>query len=106
MADFVRNVGEQVWITENLMRGQGWRDALLHRAFTAVFRASHHFGMPGWPGVVDAALERLAALDRQSAIRAWRRVRDELRHGSHSGHGPSAAGPPDREQAEGEPDGS
>ncbi|MGW5353740.1 hypothetical protein ACWERV_24900 [Streptomyces sp. NPDC004031] len=67
VADFVRNVEEQVWITENLMRRQGWRDALLHRAFTAVFKASHHFGMPGWPGVVDAALERLAALDRQSA---------------------------------------
>ncbi|MGW5353741.1 hypothetical protein ACWERV_24905 [Streptomyces sp. NPDC004031] len=39
-------------------------------------------------------------------IRAWRRVRDELRHGSHSSHGPSAAGPPDRERTEGEPDGS
>ncbi|GHF42846.1 hypothetical protein GCM10018790_20880 [Kitasatospora xanthocidica] len=67
VADFVRNIGEQVWITEELMRRQGWRDALLHRAFTAAFKATHHFGMPGWPAVVDAAMTRLASLDRLSA---------------------------------------
>ncbi|MFD4654254.1 hypothetical protein ACFWP2_01365 [Kitasatospora sp. NPDC058444] len=67
VADFIRNIEEQVWITEELMRRQGWRDALLHRAFTAVFKATHHFGMPGWPTVVDAAMKRLASLDRLSA---------------------------------------
>ncbi|MFF7988543.1 hypothetical protein ACFZDG_01975 [Kitasatospora xanthocidica] len=67
VADFVRNIEEQVWITEELMRRQGWRDALLHRAFTAVFKATHHFGMPGWPAVVDAAMKRFASLDRLSA---------------------------------------
>ncbi|MFJ1702184.1 hypothetical protein [Kitasatospora sp. NPDC088346] len=67
VADFVRNIEEQVGITEELMRRQGWHDAVLHRAFTAVFKATHHFGMPGWPGIVDAAMKRLASLDRMSA---------------------------------------
>ncbi|MFF8692026.1 hypothetical protein ACF08W_07455 [Streptomyces sp. NPDC015144] len=67
VADFVQNVEEQVGITEELMRRQGWRDALLHRAFTAAFQAADHFGMPGWPGVVDATMKRLASLDRRSA---------------------------------------
>ncbi|MGW1429495.1 hypothetical protein ACWD6K_12865 [Streptomyces sp. NPDC002431] len=67
VADFVQNVEEQVGITEELMRRQGWRDALLHRAFTAAFQAADHFGMPGWPGVVDDTMKRLASLDRRSA---------------------------------------
>jgi hypothetical protein len=67
VTEFVRNIEEQVWITKELMRRQGWRDALLHRAFTAVFKATDHFGMPGWPTTVDAAMKRLASLDRQSA---------------------------------------
>ncbi|MER8043164.1 hypothetical protein [Streptomyces sp. NPDC094032] len=67
VADFVRDVEQQVWITGEVMRRQGWRTALLHRAFTAVFRSAHGFGMPGWPAVVDAAMQRLASLDRTSA---------------------------------------
>ncbi|MER5865509.1 hypothetical protein [Kitasatospora sp. NPDC002040] len=67
VVDFVRTVEEQVWITEELMRRQGWQDALLHRAFTAVFKATHHFGMPGWPAIVATAMERLSSLDRLSA---------------------------------------
>lgn len=67
VTDFVRNVEQQVWTTQELMRRQGWRDALLHRAVTGVFKATDHFGMPGWPAIVDAAIKRLASLDRQSA---------------------------------------
>ncbi|WP_259316568.1 hypothetical protein [Kitasatospora xanthocidica] len=67
VADFVRNIEGQVWITEEVMRRQGWRDALVHRAFTAVFKATHHFGMPGWSAVVDSAMKRFTSLDRVSA---------------------------------------
>ncbi|MGW2046877.1 hypothetical protein ACWCPF_17085 [Streptomyces sp. NPDC001858] len=49
------------------MREQGWRAALLHRALTAALRAPHHFGLPGWPGAVRTAMQRLAALDRSDA---------------------------------------
>ncbi|CAG7631338.1 hypothetical protein SBRY_20763 [Actinacidiphila bryophytorum] len=46
-----------VWTTQELMRRQGWRVALLHRAATGVFKATDHFGMPGWPTIVDAAIK-------------------------------------------------
>ncbi|MEU3494972.1 hypothetical protein ABZ747_15935 [Kitasatospora cineracea] len=66
VADLVEHIDQQVWITQELMRRQGWRNALLHRAFTAVFKASHHFGMPGWPALVNTTMERLAAMDRSA----------------------------------------
>ncbi|MFD8851155.1 hypothetical protein [Streptomyces sp. NPDC059604] len=66
VSDFVRHIDEQAYMTKELMRRQGWRNALLHRAFTAVLKDTHHFGMPDWPAVVDAAMEHLASLDRSS----------------------------------------
>ncbi|WP_030751528.1 hypothetical protein [Streptomyces griseus] len=68
--EFVEHVGNRVWFTTEVMREQGWRTALLHRAVTAAVRAPEHFGMPAWPAVVAAAMPRLAALDRSQAPRA------------------------------------
>ncbi|KOG08496.1 MULTISPECIES: hypothetical protein [Streptomyces] len=67
VSEFVRNVEREVWVTEELVRRQGWRDALLHRALSASSMAAHRFGMPGWPAAVSASMERLASLDRQAA---------------------------------------
>ncbi|WP_328913040.1 MULTISPECIES: hypothetical protein [unclassified Streptomyces] len=68
--EFVQHVDDRVWYTSELMREHGWQHALLYRATSAVFKASTHFGMPGWPTVVAAAMERLTALDRSSAPEA------------------------------------
>ncbi|KOG85384.1 hypothetical protein ADK38_37010 [Streptomyces varsoviensis] len=61
VAEFVQHVDDRVWFTAEVMREQGWRAGLLHRAASAVFKAPHHFGMPGWPETVASAMERLAA---------------------------------------------
>ena len=66
-AEFVQHVDDQVWFTAEVMREQGWHAGLLHRAVSAVFKAPTHFGMPGWPGAVASAMERLALLDRSGA---------------------------------------
>ncbi|MET9597277.1 hypothetical protein [Streptomyces sp. NPDC006459] len=66
-AEFVQHVDDRVWFTAEVMREQGWRAGLLHRAASAGFKAPAHFGMPGWPGVVAVAMERLALLDRSDA---------------------------------------
>ncbi|WP_327182636.1 hypothetical protein [Streptomyces sp. NBC_01334] len=70
--EFVQHVDSRVWFTAEVMKHQGWYAALLHRACSAVFKAATHFGMPGWPDAVAAAMERLAALDRASAPEALR----------------------------------
>ncbi|MFE2530006.1 hypothetical protein ACFXEL_37925 [Streptomyces sp. NPDC059382] len=64
---FVRHVDNRVWYTSKLMREQGWRVGVLHRAASAAFVASGHFGMPGWSGVVTSVMERIAVLDRSDA---------------------------------------
>ncbi|MFD5429560.1 hypothetical protein [Streptomyces sp. NPDC127084] len=69
-AEFVQHVDDRVWFTAELMREQGWRAGLLHRAASAAFKAPTHFGMPGWPSAVASAMERLALLDRSSAPKA------------------------------------
>ncbi|WP_254666990.1 hypothetical protein [Streptomyces sp. WMMB 714] len=66
-AEFVQHVDDRVWFTAELMREQGWRVGLLHRAASAVVKAPTHFGMPGWPGAVASTMERLALLDRSGA---------------------------------------
>ncbi|CAM5394088.1 hypothetical protein [Streptomyces avidinii] len=66
-AEFVQHVDDRVRFTAEVMREQGWRAGVLHRAASAVFKAPAHFGMPGWPGVVASAMERLALLDRSDA---------------------------------------
>ncbi|MEU7179661.1 MULTISPECIES: hypothetical protein [Streptomyces] len=70
VAEFVQHVDDRVWFTAEMMREQGWRAGLLHRAASAAFNAPTHFGMPGWPGAVASAMERLAALDRSGAPEA------------------------------------
>jgi len=67
VAEFVQHVDDRVWFTAGVMREQGWRAGLLHRATSAALKASTHFGMPGWPGAVASAMERLAVLDRSGA---------------------------------------
>ncbi|MFF9053481.1 hypothetical protein ACF09Z_20320 [Streptomyces erythrochromogenes] len=67
VAEFVRHVDDRVWFTEEVIRVQGWRAGLLHRAMSAAFGAPCHFGMPGWPDVVARAVERLGVLDRSEA---------------------------------------
>ncbi|MCQ8773415.1 hypothetical protein [Streptomyces telluris] len=67
MAEFVRHVDDRAWFTAEVMREQGWRAALLHRAASAAFKAPTHFGMPGWPDAVASAMERLSVLDRSGA---------------------------------------
>jgi hypothetical protein len=68
VGEFVRHVSDRVWFTAEVMRSQGWRAALLHRAGAAVLdEASCRFGMPRWPSVVASTMERLAALDRSEA---------------------------------------
>lgn len=67
VAEFVQNIDDQVWLTAEVMREQGWRAALLHRAASAVCKAPTHFGMPGWTETVASAMECLAVLDRSSA---------------------------------------
>ncbi|CAL9319111.1 hypothetical protein [Streptomyces sp. SudanB52_2052] len=68
--EFVRHVDDRVWFTSKVLREQGWRAALLHRAASAVFKNSGHFGMPGWPAAVASAMEHLRALDRSDAPEA------------------------------------
>ncbi|MFE9697903.1 hypothetical protein [Streptomyces sp. NPDC006270] len=68
--EFVQHVDDRVWFTSEVMREQGWRAGLLHRATSAAFKAPAHFGMPGWPGAVASAMERLALLDRSEAPEA------------------------------------
>ncbi|MGW3283248.1 hypothetical protein ACWDR3_01220 [Streptomyces sp. NPDC001002] len=68
--EFVENLDNRVWYTTEMMRERGWREGVLHRALSAASRGSDQFGMPGWPAAVDAAVERLAALDRSSAPEA------------------------------------
>ncbi|MFD6590319.1 hypothetical protein ACFWED_25945 [Streptomyces anulatus] len=70
VAEFVQHVDDRVWFTAEVMREQGWRAGLLHRATSAAFKAPTHFGMPGWPGAVASAMERLAVLDRSGAPEA------------------------------------
>lgn len=60
LTEFVRHVDDRVWFTAEVMRAQGWRAALLHRAASAAFKASAHFGMPTWPSVVARVTARLA----------------------------------------------
>ncbi|MFI1381218.1 hypothetical protein [Embleya sp. NPDC020886] len=69
-AEFVRHIDDRVWFTAEMMRKQGWRAGLLHRAMSAAFTASTHFGMPGWSAAVTSAMERLAAADRSDAPEA------------------------------------
>ncbi|MFF5972453.1 hypothetical protein ACFY7C_13145 [Streptomyces sp. NPDC012769] len=64
LGEFVRHVDSRVWFTGEVMRAQGWRGALLHRAASAAVKAPAHFGMPAWPSVVDAVVARLAGTDR------------------------------------------
>ncbi|MEU7579220.1 hypothetical protein AB0B50_16650 [Streptomyces sp. NPDC041068] len=68
--EFVQHVDDRVWFTAEVMREQGWRAGLLHRATSAVVKAPTHFGMPGWPSAVTSAMERLAVLDRSGAPEA------------------------------------
>ncbi|MFE4537816.1 hypothetical protein ACFRKB_22465 [Streptomyces scopuliridis] len=68
--EFIQHVDDRVWFTSEVMREQGWRAGLLHRATSAAFKAPAHFGMPGWPGAVASAMERLAVLDRSGAPEA------------------------------------
>ncbi|MFF2213021.1 hypothetical protein [Streptomyces antibioticus] len=70
VAEFVQHVDDRVWFTAEVMREQGWRAGLLHRATSAAFKTPTHFGMPSWSGVVATAMERLAALDRSDAPEA------------------------------------
>ncbi|MGW6911401.1 hypothetical protein [Streptomyces sp. NPDC054940] len=67
LAEFGRHVDDRVWFTTEVIREQGWRAALLHRALSAASRAPHQFGMPGWPDTVRTAMGRLAPLDRSDA---------------------------------------
>ncbi|WP_052849433.1 hypothetical protein [Streptomyces avicenniae] len=69
-AELARHVEDRVGFTQELMREQGWRAGLLHRATSAVFKAPSHFGMPHWPGAVASAMERLPQLDRSGAPEA------------------------------------
>ncbi|MFG2208906.1 hypothetical protein [Streptomyces sp. NPDC048638] len=69
-AEFVQHVDDRVWFTAEMMREQGWRAGLLHRAASAAFKAPTHFGMPGWPSAVASAMKRLALLDRSGAPEA------------------------------------
>ncbi|MEV5989156.1 hypothetical protein AB0L85_29900 [Streptomyces sp. NPDC052051] len=69
-AEFVQHLDDRVWFTAEVMREQGWRAGLLHRATSAAFKVPAHFGMPGWPGAVASAMERLAALDRSGVPEA------------------------------------
>ncbi|MCB5909653.1 hypothetical protein [Streptomyces pinistramenti] len=70
VAEFVQHVDDRVWFTAEVIREQGWRAGLLHRAASAAFKAPAHFGMPGWPDAVASAMERLAVLDRSGAPEA------------------------------------
>ncbi|MFF5517588.1 hypothetical protein [Streptomyces coeruleorubidus] len=65
--EFRENVDNRVWYTSKVMREQGWRVAVLHRAAPAALTDPTHFGMPGWPSAVASAMERLATLDRSDA---------------------------------------
>lgn len=65
--ELVQQVDDRVWFTAEMMREQGWHAALQHRAASATFKALHHFGMPGWPGAVATAMERIAVRDRSGA---------------------------------------
>ncbi|MBL1288343.1 hypothetical protein ACFTXO_32015 [Streptomyces sp. NPDC057067] len=67
VAELVQQVDDRTWFTGEVMREQGWRAALLHRAASATFKALHHFGMPGWTGAVATAMERIAVRDRSGA---------------------------------------
>ncbi|MFF9699959.1 hypothetical protein ACF1FE_02000 [Streptomyces griseofuscus] len=67
---FVQHVENRAWFTMEVMREQGWRAGLLHRATSAAIKAAACFGMPGWPGAVTTAMERLATLDRSDAPKA------------------------------------
>ena len=66
-AEFVQHVDDRVWFTAEVMREQGWRAGLQYRAVSAVLKAPTHFGMPGWPGAVASAIERLSLIDRSGA---------------------------------------
>lgn len=70
VAEFVQHVDDRVWFTAEVMREQGWRAGVLHRATSAAFKAPAHFGMPGWPSTVSSAMKRLAVLDRSGAPEA------------------------------------
>ncbi|OCC07660.1 hypothetical protein [Streptomyces sp. PTY087I2] len=70
VAEFVQQVDDRVRFTARVMREQGWRAALLHRALSAAVKASAHFGMPRWPTTVASVAERLAELDRSNAPEA------------------------------------
>ncbi|MGW5305213.1 hypothetical protein ACWERF_14920 [Streptomyces griseoluteus] len=68
--ELVQHVDDRVRFTTEVMHKQGWRAGLLHRATSAAFKVPTHFGMPGWPGAVASAMERLAVLDRTGAPEA------------------------------------
>ncbi|WP_018545481.1 hypothetical protein [Streptomyces sp. LaPpAH-108] len=65
--EFVRNVDNRVWFTSQVMREQGWRAGVLHRAAAAALIDPDQFGMPGWSEVVAAVMQRLAESDRSDA---------------------------------------
>ncbi|AKN68908.1 hypothetical protein QR97_02955 [Streptomyces sp. PBH53] len=67
LKEFVENLDNRVWYTSKVMREQGWRVGVLHRAASAALIDPAHFGMPGWPDVVASAVARLAELDRSDA---------------------------------------
>ncbi|WP_240968369.1 hypothetical protein [Streptomyces sp. HNM0575] len=67
VAEFVQHVDDRTWFTAEVMREQGWRAGLLHRALSAAFKAPDHFGMPGWSRAVAVAMERLALTDTSEA---------------------------------------
>ncbi|MCZ0979411.1 hypothetical protein O1L60_10680 [Streptomyces diastatochromogenes] len=67
LAAFVRHVDDRVWFTGEVMRAEGWRGALVHRAASAAVKAPAYFGMPAWPSVVDAVVTQLAGTDLSSA---------------------------------------
>ncbi|MFF4102269.1 hypothetical protein [Streptomyces sp. NPDC001903] len=65
--DFVQHLDDRVWYTSTVMREQGWRAGILHRAASAALLAPSHFGMPEWDGFVTSAIAHLARLDRSDA---------------------------------------
>ncbi|WP_430479767.1 hypothetical protein ACQZM9_26600 [Streptomyces sp. P11-1] len=70
VTEFVQHIDNRVWFTAEVMREQGWRAALLHRALSALAKAPTHFGMPEWPATVASVMARLAELDRSDAPKA------------------------------------
>ncbi|TMR96126.1 hypothetical protein [Nonomuraea basaltis] len=64
LAAFHEHVESRLWYVRSVIEEEGWRAALLRKAFSAV-SASHHYGMPKWPHLVDGAMIRLAAFESE-----------------------------------------